>query len=135
TGPDEGGDATAWVDERRIRQIVLNLLSNAVKFTDDGGSIGVELRGSDDAVDIVVWDTGIGIADVQRHLLFEPFQQLDGSLAREHEGTGLGLAMTAKLIELHGGSIEVESRPGKGSRFTVRVPRQAMSHVPAAAVS
>ncbi|MDH3306516.1 MAG: ATP-binding protein [Acidimicrobiia bacterium] len=125
TSPDVRGDTTAWVDERRIRQVVLNLLSNAVKFTDGGGRIGVKLRGSDDTVDIVVWDTGIGIADTQRHLLFEPFQQIDGSLAREHEGTGLGLAMVAKLVELHGGSVGVESDPNKGSCFAVTIPRHA----------
>ncbi len=111
-------------DERRVKQILVNLLSNAVKFTPEGGDIGLKIQGDREAhvVHFTVWDTGIGIAkeDVQR--LFQPFVQLDTSLSRQHDGTGLGLALVHRMTELHGGGVVVESEPGQGSRFTVSLP-------------
>lgn len=116
-------------DERRLRQILLNLLSNAVKFTPEHGTIGLEVSElrENDAVAMTVWDTGIGIGAEDLHLLFQPFVQLDSSLARRYEGTGLGLTLIHRLTALHGGSLSVESEKGRGSRFTVRLPRQAIA--------
>ncbi len=117
-----GPPCVGTVDRRRVRQILVNLASNAAKFTERGGRMGVELEERSDSVAITVWDTGVGIDSDKQQLLFEPFLQVDGSLSREQEGTGLGLAIAAKLVALHGGSIMVESRPGRGSRFTVVLP-------------
>ncbi len=111
-------------DPRRIKQILVNLLSNAVKFTPDGGKIGLEVE-ADPGMQIirfVVWDTGIGIALEDFPKLFQPFTQLDSSLSRQQAGTGLGLALVQRMTDLHGGSIQVESTPGEGSRFTVILP-------------
>ncbi len=115
---------TIRADERRLKQVLVNLLSNAMKFTPEGGSIGLEVRGDADqeAVYFTVRDTGIGIAAEDMESLFKPFVQLDGKLAREYEGTGLGLALAHRLAEIHGGSISVESEVGRGSRFTLSLP-------------
>jgi PAS domain S-box-containing protein len=114
------------VDARRVKQILVNLLSNAVKFTPEGGSIGLEMAGdaARQAVDLTIWDTGIGIAQEQMPRLFQPFVQLDSRLARQYEGTGLGLALVYRMVELHGGSIAIRSEVGRGSRFTVSLPWQ-----------
>ena len=111
-------------DEKRIKQIVVNLLGNAVKFTPDGGSIGINVRGDRPSglIFITVWDTGIGIKKEDLGRLFAPFVQLDSSLARQFSGTGLGLSLVLRLVELHGGSINVESQKDAGSRFTVSLP-------------
>ncbi len=111
-------------DARRLKQMLVNLLSNAVKFTPQGGEIGLEVTGDEQAamVYITVWDTGIGIAQEDFMRLFLPFSQLDGSLARQHEGTGLGLAIAQRLANMHGGNITLESAPGQGSRFTIHLP-------------
>lgn len=112
---------TVWADQRRLRQVLLNLLSNAVKFTPAGGSIGLTVTGDavHNTVQFTVWDTGIGIPEESLGSLFKPFVQLDNSLARQYEGTGLGLALVYHIIELHGGGIRVESESGKGSKFIV----------------
>lgn len=112
----------AEVDERKFKQIIYNLLSNAVKFTPDGGRVGLVARHSGDWLEITVWDTGIGISATDQERLFQPFEQLDGSTARKYEGTGLGLSLVRRLSMLHGGDVRLESRPGEGSRFTVRLP-------------
>ncbi len=114
------------LDERRVRQILVNLLSNAVKFTPAGGQIGLAVHGDQEAgiVRFVVWDTGVGIAQADMSRLFKPFVQIDSSLSRKYEGSGLGLALVARLAELHGGSVAVESEVDKGSRFTVSLPWQ-----------
>jgi PAS domain S-box-containing protein len=111
-------------DQRRFKQILINLLGNAVKFTPDGGSIGLEVNGDKERREVrfTVWDTGIGIAPDDLKLLFKPFVQLDSSLARRFEGTGLGLALVARLTELLGGTVTVTSEPGVGSRFMVALP-------------
>jgi len=111
-------------DERRMKQILVNLLSNAIKFTAEGGQIGLRLEG-DERNDIVryrVWDTGIGVEEEQMMRLFKPFIQLDSRLARRYAGTGLGLVLVYRMIEMHGGSVTMKSNPGHGSEFIVALP-------------
>ncbi|NEQ25499.1 MAG: PAS domain S-box protein, partial [Microcoleus sp. SIO2G3] len=112
------------VDERRIRQVLINLLSNAVKFTPEGGEVCLEIEGnvSSETLQFRVIDTGIGIAPESIDKMFKPFVQLDSSLSRRYAGTGLGLALVRRIVELHGGSIALESELGNGSRFTVSLP-------------
>ena len=111
-------------DERKFKQILLNLLSNAVKFTADGGRVDVNARREDGNAVIAVHDTGIGIATEDQAAVFEEFRQVGRDYTRKQEGTGLGLALTKKFVELHGGRIWVESEPGKGSTFTFTLPLQ-----------
>ncbi|MGA9380089.1 MAG: ATP-binding protein [Phormidium sp.] len=111
-------------DERKIRQILYNLLSNGIKFTPEGGRVILRVWREGNRAVLQVEDTGIGIPEQQRHLLFQKFQQLDSSYHRQYEGTGLGLALTKQLVELHGGTIEVNSTVGVGSIFTVWLPKQ-----------
>ena len=110
-------------DRGRLRQVLLNLLSNAIKFTTDGGRITVSAQVAGDRVRVAVSDNGIGIAPEDQQKLFREFVQLDGSASRRYEGTGLGLALSKRLIELQGGAIGVESQLGKGSTFWFTVPR------------
>ena len=118
------GDTAFLGDERRLKQVLVNLLGNAVKFVPKGGDLGLEARVDHDegVVLFVVWDHGIGIAPEHVPRLFQPFVQLDSGLARKHEGTGLGLALVRRLVELHGGAVGVQSKPGEGTRFTVTLP-------------
>lgn len=118
------GLGAVWADERRLKQMLVNLLSNAVKFTPEGGKIGLQVRGDREKniLFFSVWDTGIGIRDEDLPRLFQPFTQLESSLARQAGGTGLGLALVSKMAAMHGGGVSVESEPGKGSRFTIRIP-------------
>ncbi|MGB1251064.1 MAG: ATP-binding protein [Candidatus Promineifilaceae bacterium] len=111
-------------DGRRIKQVIVNLLSNAVKFTPKKGRVGLVVRGfpKKQQVQFAVWDTGIGIRPEDQQHLFEPFVQADGSLSREHEGTGLGLALSKRLVQLHNGEIRVKSVYGKGSLFVMILP-------------
>ncbi|MGH7810921.1 MAG: ATP-binding protein, partial [Candidatus Binatia bacterium] len=109
-------------DERKIKQILLNLLSNAVKFTPEGGRIGINARQANGAVEISVSDTGIGIAPEDQPKIFEEFRQVGSDNAKKIEGTGLGLTLAKKFVELHGGRIWVESEVGKGSKFTFSLP-------------
>jgi signal transduction histidine kinase len=109
-------------DERKFKQILLNLLSNAVKFTPEGGSISVSAALAEDAVEVTVSDTGIGIAPENQQAIFEEFRQVGTDAAKKREGTGLGLTLTKKFVELHGGTIRVESAVGKGSTFTFTLP-------------
>ncbi|HET9517519.1 MAG TPA: response regulator, partial [Actinoplanes sp.] len=111
---------TALADRIRFRQIMENLLSNAIKFTADGGRIAVTATGGQH-VSITVTDTGIGIAAADHDRVFEEFQQV-GDTDRHRAGTGLGLALTKRLVEAHGGEISLVSEPGEGSSFTVRLP-------------
>jgi two-component system, NtrC family, sensor kinase len=108
-------------DERRLRQVVYNLLSNAVKFTPGGGRIVVASARADREVQVSVTDTGPGIAPEDHERIFEEFQQTDVGV-EQREGTGLGLALSKRLVELHGGRIWVESEPGHGSRFVFTIP-------------
>jgi signal transduction histidine kinase len=109
-------------DERKVKQILLNLLSNAVKFTPDGGRVDVSARLDSAQVEIAVKDTGVGISVEDQASLFEEFKQLGKDSNRKAEGTGLGLALTRRLVELHGGRILVDSAPGCGSTFRVSLP-------------
>jgi signal transduction histidine kinase/HAMP domain-containing protein len=109
-------------DERKFKQILLNLLSNAVKFTPDGGSIDVSARRDAEQVVVSVHDTGIGIAPEDQEKVFEEFRQVGRDYTKKQEGTGLGLALTRRFVELHGGRITVESVPGQGSTFTFTLP-------------
>jgi len=105
-------------DRGRLRQVLLNLLSNAIKFSTDGGRVTLSARLEDAArVRIAVTDRGIGIASADQRKLFQEFVQLDASESRRYEGTGLGLALSKRLVELHGGTIGVESELGTGSTF------------------
>jgi signal transduction histidine kinase len=115
-------------DERKFKQIVLNLLTNAVKFTPAGGRITVTARMGGPTLEVSVEDTGIGIAPADQELIFQQFRQVGSDYARKQEGTGLGLALTRKLVELHGGAIGVHSEPGKGSRFSFTIPAPEGSH-------
>ena len=115
-------------DPGRVRQVLLNLLSNAIKFTPDGGRITVVAApvnggGAISEVRIAVSDTGIGIAAEDQPKLFKEFSQLDASASRKYEGTGLGLALSRQLVELHGGTMGVESEMGKGSTFWFTLPQ------------
>jgi signal transduction histidine kinase len=126
------GVGSIQADERKIKQVMLNLLSNAVKFTPEGGSVRVAAKLNGEAVEVSVTDTGVGIAPQDQALVFEEFRQVGSDHARKAEGTGLGLALTRKFVELHGGSIRLESAPGRGSTFTFTVPRSP-TQVPASA--
>ncbi len=113
-----------WADEKRLRQVVANLTENAIKFTPEGGQVRLIVWRESQQVIFQVEDTGIGIADSQRDGLFEKFKQLESTFQRQYSGTGLGLAMTKHLVEMHGGTIQVESEVGQGSTFTVCLPKQ-----------
>ncbi|MCU0550806.1 MAG: ATP-binding protein [Leptolyngbya sp. Prado105] len=110
---------TVAADPLRLKQMLFNLLSNALKFT-DRGSVGLEVKAIDDFIEFTVWDTGTGISPEQQQLLFRPYTQLKN--ATPGEGTGLGLTLTQKLAELHGGWVRLESELGAGSRFTIALP-------------
>jgi GAF domain-containing protein len=112
-------------DERKIKQVLLNLLSNAVKFTPEGGRIGINARRADGSVEISVSDTGIGIAPEDQPKIFEEFRQVGSDYAHKTEGTGLGLTLAKKFVELHGGKIWVESEVGKGSTFSFTLPERS----------
>jgi signal transduction histidine kinase len=109
-------------DERKVKQILLNLLSNAVKFTPQGGRVDVKAALNGRFVAIAVMDTGVGIASEDHAAVFEEFRQVGTDYTRKSEGTGLGLALTKRFVELHGGKISLESQPGKGSMFTFTLP-------------
>jgi PAS domain S-box-containing protein len=128
-----------WIDERRMRQVAINLLSNAIKFTPKGGRITLAAeividpdrdalapqndgKGRTDWLRLSVTDTGIGIAAADRDRLFQPFVQIDSSLSRQYEGTGLGLALVKQMVELHGGYVTLESELGRGSCFSLYLP-------------
>jgi hypothetical protein len=114
---------TITTDQRRLEQVILNLLNNAIKFTEIG-HIGVTLRSEEENLLLSFTDTGIGIQQQDLANLFQPFHQIDSGLTRKREGTGLGLSICKKILDLMGGSIEVQSRWGLGSTFVVRIPRQ-----------
>ncbi len=122
-------------DRVKIKQILYNLLSNAIKFTPEGGKVGIKITHEDDPeynilieqpkiefIKFSVWDEGVGISPEDKDRIFDEFEQVDTTLSREYGGAGLGLALTKKLVELHGGNITVESKLGEGSMFTFVLP-------------
>ena len=112
-------------DERKFKQIMLNLLTNAVKFTPEGGTVTMAAHRLDGSYVFSVKDTGIGIAAEDQEKVFEEFRQVGTDYARKAGGTGLGLTLTRRLVELHGGKIRLESELGKGSTFTFNLPIEA----------
>jgi signal transduction histidine kinase len=110
------------VDKTRIRQVLLNLLSNAAKFTEQGGITVRAVPTADGMVQLSVQDSGIGIAKEHQHLVFEEFRQVDGELTRQHQGSGLGMPISKRLVEMHGGQMWLESEVGVGSTFFFTVP-------------
>jgi signal transduction histidine kinase len=117
-------------DERKIKQILYNLLSNAVKFTPDKGQVGIVARQVEDMVQITVWDTGVGIAPQDHQRIFEEFRQIASGLTNKTEGTGLGLTLAKRFVELHGGTITVDSALGHGSKFTYTLPLRSSAARP-----
>ena len=111
-------------DERKFKQILLNLLTNAVKFTPDGGRVDVRARLADGVLEVAVADTGIGIAPEDQAAVFEEFRQVGRHYTNKQEGTGLGLALTRRFVELHGGTLRLDSEPGRGSTFSFTLPSQ-----------
>jgi signal transduction histidine kinase len=123
---------TLVADMGKVKQILYNLLSNAVKFTPEQGRIGVRATREHEEARFVVWDTGIGISPEDQRRIFEEFQQVEATAARQYEGTGLGLTLAQKFVELHGGRIWVESVPDQGSTFTFTLPLVEPAAVPMA---
>jgi signal transduction histidine kinase len=111
-------------DERRLTQVLLNLVGNAIKFT-DAGSVTITAGADDDLLELAVTDTGPGIAPADQERIFDAFQQVDNSSTRQKGGTGLGLAISRRIVQMHGGTMSVESVPGQGSTFRIRIPLQA----------
>ena len=127
---DVGEGIGEWVaDERKIKQVVINLLSNAVKFTPSGGKVTLRASREQGSVEIAVIDTGVGIAEADQTLVFEEFRQAKGDYLHKAEGTGLGLSLAKRFVELHGGSIRVESKPGRGSTFAFILPHRSLEAV------
>jgi PAS domain S-box-containing protein len=110
------------LDARRIRQILLNLAGNAIKFTPEGGKVTLHIRSCPQGVEIEVADTGIGIAPEHHAKVWQAFYQADSSLSRRHQGSGLGLAIVRHFAEAHGGTVALDSAPGRGTRLTVTLP-------------
>ena len=122
----DGALGTLHADQMRLRQALLNLMSNANKFTERGGIAIAARQGQEDGRDwitVVVADTGIGMTPEQMGKLFQEFSQADASTTRKYGGTGLGLAISKRFCQMMGGDITVESKPGRGSTFTIRLPR------------
>jgi protein-histidine pros-kinase len=114
---------TVWADHQRLHQVILNLLSNAIKFTPVGGEISVEATALGEMARISVRDTGVGIPAEHLDTIFEEFTQVESGMVRSEEGTGLGLPLSRRLVELMAGTIQVESDVGHGSTFTVTLPQ------------
>jgi signal transduction histidine kinase/ActR/RegA family two-component response regulator len=114
-------------DKSKFKQVLYNLLSNAIKFTDQGGRVWLAARLDGDWVEVDVGDTGVGIPKDQQQQIFNEFYQVERAQMREVEGTGLGLSLTKRIVELHGGQISVSSEEGKGAIFTVRIPSKGIA--------
>ncbi|WP_406661154.1 PAS domain-containing sensor histidine kinase [Methanolobus sp. ZRKC3] len=115
-------DLEIYADKIKFKQIMYNLLNNAVKFTPQDGNIRITARYDNDQLSIEVSDTGIGISPEEQNIIFQPFRQVDSAESRKYQGTGLGLALVKQLVELHNGTVEVESEVGKGSTFKIKTP-------------
>jgi signal transduction histidine kinase len=115
-------DSEIYADRKKIKDILYNLLSNAVKFTPENGRVSIKVNCDNETLDIEVSDTGIGISEMDQKKIFEPFRQVNSFMTREFEGTGLGLAIVKRYVELHSGTLNLKSEPGKGSTFSFVVP-------------
>ena len=120
-------------DRQKVLQVMLNLITNAIKFTERGGEIGTEVMDLGDAIEIVVWDRGIGLRPDDLERVFRPFEQVRDANRTSQKGAGLGLSISKHLVEQHGGTIRAESELGRGSRFIVSLPKAAKAAQPAAA--
>lgn len=121
---DKSKELEIFADKTKIKQIMYNLLNNAIKFTPDNGSISIITKKNDNTIEVSVSDTGIGIPENMHEEIFDPFVQVDASNKRKYGGTGLGLALTRRFVEMHKGKIWVESEEGKGSTFIFTIPDQ-----------
>lgn len=117
-------------DKEKISRAVLNLISNAIKFTPEGGRIFIHIRKRQDVLCISVRDTGIGIPENHMSNIFNQFVQVDSSLSRSFEGTGIGLTIVNQIVSLHEGKVKVKSRVGKGSTFTIELPLRTTTQPP-----
>jgi len=124
--PDEEVPISA--DREKVRVILDNLIANAIKFTPPGGRVRVALRGQQDGIEVEVIDTGVGIPPEELELIFDRFYQVEDPLTRRHGGMGLGLTIVKGLVDLHGGTVSVESVPGRGSRFVIVLPASVPSY-------
>jgi len=115
-------------DPEKIERVVLNLISNAIKFSDKGDEIFIDVKDKNEFVEMSVKDNGIGIEEKNLDAIFDRFKQVDESLSRNSEGTGIGLSLVKSIVELHGGSIYAESEVGEGSKFIVKLPSKNVSH-------
>jgi len=123
-----------WADQRLVKQMLINLLGNAVKFTPEGGSLTIEGGlNSEGGYTLSVTDTGIGIAPEHLQTVLEPFGQVESAMNRSHAGTGLGLPLVNAMIELHGGTLTIDSAPGVGTAATLRFPPERVLEAPAKA--
>jgi signal transduction histidine kinase len=111
-------------DKAKLRQILYNLLTNAIKFTPENGEVSVSIDKTDNGIQVSVKDTGIGIPAEMQEEIFSPFTQVDASSKRRYGGTGLGLALVKKFVEMHNGKVWLESEEGKGSTFTFTIENQ-----------
>jgi signal transduction histidine kinase len=120
---DGAGLPVVWADRIKLKQIALNLLSNAVKFTPEGGRVELD-AGLDEAggAFVRVRDTGIGMREADIPVALQPFRQIESSLTRAHQGTGLGLPLSLAIARMHGGTLDIDSVPGRGTQVTVRLP-------------
>jgi signal transduction histidine kinase len=118
-----------WADERLLKQILLNLLTNSIKFTPRGGRITVTALIRSGELEIAITDTGIGMSESEIEVALKPFGQVDSHMARQREGTGLGLPLVRSLVELHGGRLTLQSEPGVGTAVTATLPRRRVRAV------
>lgn len=116
-------------DEDKFSRSILNIISNAIKFTSKKGSINISIREKDRRIYIAIKDTGIGIPEDKKEKIFDRFMQVDSTLSRSYEGSGLGLSIANSLVKLHGGMISVKSQLGKGSTFTIELPVRIIEEV------
>jgi signal transduction histidine kinase len=125
-----------WLDRLRVKQVILNLLSNALKFTDTDGTVSIETgRDGSGSIFLRVRDTGIGIPSEMISVVFEPFRQIDSALARKYEGTGLGLSLVKTFVELHGGSVGIESEVNRGTTVSLTFPQSRIASAPAEVIA
>jgi signal transduction histidine kinase len=111
-----------YADQLKLKQILFNIASNSIKFTPKGGKVTISVAQAHDKIQFVVKDTGIGISEENKEKIFAPFTQLDSSLSRFYEGTGIGLFLVKQFVEMHGGKIWFESEVGRGTVFTFELP-------------